>query len=160
MPARSRSRAWPAVSVAVGTDLPQVGRSGQQVGGLAKRAELLGEVGTLEERDERRRAVAGPLVVRCEVAEPAQLVDTVGRDRLEVSGPGRVDRRRLAGQVGLGQDVCQQRVPEPGTLAAEHDHAGVDGLADRPGLGDAELRGDGRQCSAGRSGGRRWRGSG
>ena len=59
----------------VRTRLPQVRRPGQQVGGLARRAELLGEVGALEERRERRGAFAGLLVVRCEVAQPAQLVD-------------------------------------------------------------------------------------
>ena len=129
----------------VGTHLPEAGGAGQQVGGLARRAELLGEVGALEECGERRRGVAGPFVVGCEVAEPAQLVDPLGRDRLEVSGPGRVHRRRLAGQVRLRQDVGQQRVPEPDALTADHDDTGVDGFADRPGLGDAEFRGDGRQ---------------
>ena len=62
----------------VGTHLPEVGGAGQQVGGLARRAELLGEVGALEEGGERRRGVSGPFVVGCEVAESAQLVDPLG----------------------------------------------------------------------------------
>ena len=125
--------------------LPQVGRSDQQVGGLARRGELLGEVGTLDEGGERRRGVAGPFVVGCKVAEPAQLVNPLGRDRLQLSGPGRVHRRRLAGQVGRGQDVGQQRVPEPDTLTGEHDDTGVDGFADRPGFGGVERLGNGGQ---------------
>ena len=144
----------------VGSHLPQVRRPDQQVGGLATRAELLGEVGTPEECAERRGPVAGMLVVGREVAEPAQLVDAVGGERLQVSRPGRVHRRRLAGQVGLGQHPGQQRVPEPGTVAAEHDHPGVDGLADRCDVGDAELAGNGVQASPGRWGGRRWPGCG
>ena len=140
--------------------LPQVGRSDQQVGGLARRGELLGEVGALQEGGERRRGVSGPFVVGCEVAEPAQLVNPLGRDRLQLSGPGRVHRRRLARQVRLDQDVGQQRVPEPHGLTVEHDDTGVDRLADRPGIGGVEMRGDSDQGPQARSGDRRRRGSG
>ena len=52
----------------VGSDLPQVGRPGQQVGGLATRAELLGEVGASQERGERRDTFAGLLAVQRDVA--------------------------------------------------------------------------------------------
>ena len=144
-PARSSSRARPTVSVA---SAPTSHRSAARASrSAASRGAPSFSARSAPWRSAANAAEPSParLVVRREVAESAQLVDPVGRDRLEVGGPGRVHRRRLAGQVGLGQDVGQQRVPEPDAVTAEHDHPGVDGLADRPGLGDAELRGDGRQ---------------
>ena len=58
------------------------------------------------------------------------LVETLRGERLQVGRPSRVHRRRLAGQVGLGQHRGQQRMPEPDTVAAaEHHDSRVDGLA-------------------------------
>jgi hypothetical protein len=101
------------------------------LGGLARRSELLGKVRALEESGERGGAVAGLLVVRREVAKPAQLADPVGRRGLEVGRPCCVHGCRLTGQVGLHQHAGgQQRVPEPDPVNFKDDHSCVDGFAD------------------------------
>ena len=82
-----------------------------------------------------------------EAAQPAQLVHTFGGDRLQAGRPRRVHRGRLAGQEGLRQHNRQQRVPEPGTFAPDHEDAGVDGLADLPGIRESEPAGDALQRS-------------
>ena len=64
----------------VGTHVPQVGRPRQPLGGLAARTELLCQVGALEKNAEGRRTFTGTLAVGRDVAQPAQLVDTLGRD--------------------------------------------------------------------------------
>jgi hypothetical protein len=109
--------------------------------------ELLGEIGAPEQCTERRQGVAGSLVVGRQVAQPSQLLDTFGGHRLQSRRPRRVYRGRLTGQVGLGQHHGQQRVPEPDAFGPDDDDAGVDGLADRPRIREAELPGDALECS-------------
>ncbi len=144
-PARSSSRAWPTASVA---SAPTSHRSAARASrSAASRGAPSFSARSAPCRSAANAAEPSPARSWCDARSPSRRsssTPSVG-DRLEVGGPGRVHRRRLAGQVGLGQHVGQQRVPEPDTLTAEHDDPGVDGLADRPGFGDAELRGDGRQ---------------